>query len=387
MHLSINQPTLQKALSLVSKAVNPRSSLPVLSNVLLEATEDGLRIAATNRAIAISVWCVAEVKEPGSTTVPARLFQEFINSLPGEAVWMELNSRTETLRVSTRRNNANIKGISAEDFPILPTIGSSAIELDATILTSMIDSVTFAASGDESRLTLTGVLVSVDVETGAGIEMAATDGYRLATRSNLPLDTSSIISSVIVPSSHLDHLSKLMREADSAAAVGCEISQERSQIIFDLTCDAVTTGLQRIELSSELIDAKYPDYMMIVPKTCDTSVTVTTAELLNALKVAALFARDDSFRVFLRVHGGGVEVKATSPHMGDSCNEVAATVEGDGLEIVFDVRYLIESLNHVNADSVRVEFTHPTRPAQLCPSGMEFENWRHVVMPMFPGNR
>ncbi|HMN30829.1 MAG TPA: DNA polymerase III subunit beta, partial [Caldilineaceae bacterium] len=193
MRISLQQKDLSKALAIVSRSVATRSTMPVLSNVLLEANGNLLRVAAMNREIATSCWTPAKIEEAGSITVPARLLTEFVNSLPPERVDLTLNERTQTLTLECGRMQANIKGIDAKDFPLIATISGegeaedgamqingSALELDPATLRKMIDQVVFAASTDESRPTFTGVEITLGE---ARLGMVATDGYRLSVRS------------------------------------------------------------------------------------------------------------------------------------------------------------------------------------------------------------
>src|SRR5215212_6888008 len=197
MRVSCFQENLAKGLSIVSRAVSSRSTMPVLGNILLEAKGNQLRLAATNREIGINCWIGAKVEDEGAITVPARLLTEFVNSLPPERIDMELTVRTQTLHLNCARYDANMKGIDAYEFPLIPTAGTTVgddqesagmvkvtdgmrIELAVTGLRKMIDQVIFAASSDESKPTLTGVEVSFK---GERLSMAATDGYRLSVRS------------------------------------------------------------------------------------------------------------------------------------------------------------------------------------------------------------
>ncbi|MFZ1770589.1 MAG: DNA polymerase III subunit beta, partial [Caldilinea sp.] len=192
MRVSCLQENLAKGLAIVGRAVSSRSTMPVLANILIEASDNQLRLAATNLEIGVTCWIGAKVEDPGSITVPARLLTEFVNSLPPERIDMELTVRTQTLKLRCASFDANMKGIDAASFPIIPTIdgvtgggennGATTlhIELPSTGLRKMVDQVVFAASTDESRPTLTGV--EVTFKEGR-VTMAATDGYRLSVRS------------------------------------------------------------------------------------------------------------------------------------------------------------------------------------------------------------
>lgn len=403
MRVSCLQENLAKGLSIVGRAVSTRSTLPVLGNILLEAKDNQLRLAATNLEIGINCWIGAKVEDEGAITVPARLLTEFVNSLPPDRIDMELAVRTQTLHLSCARYDANMKGIDAADFPIIPSASGSEdeegevldgarVELDTEGLRTMIDQVSFAASSDESRPTLTGVEVTFANNT---LKMAATDGYRLSVRSvNLVQGNAMEEMTVIAPAKSLGELARISADADPEQPVLAIVTQARNQILFQITGKSGESRgvFQRVELVSQLIDARFPDYRAIIPKEYKTRTIVDTASLLKAVRVASLFARDNSNIIRVGIDpgngdgdgGGQIKLTATSSEMGDSVNELDATVEGDALEITFNARYLTDVLTHVDQPQVVLETTQATRPGMLRPIGIGEDECLHVVMPMHP---
>ncbi|MBE2239845.1 MAG: DNA polymerase III subunit beta [Caldilineaceae bacterium] len=403
MRVSCLQENLAKGLAIVGRAVSSRSTMPVLANILIEASDNQLRLAATNLEIGVTCWIGAKVEDPGSITVPARLLTEFVNSLPPERIDMELTVRTQTLKLRCASFDANMKGIDAASFPIIPTIdgvtgggennGATTlhIELPSTGLRKMVDQVIFAASTDESRPSLTGV--EVTFKEGR-VTMAATDGYRLSVRSaevdgSLP----DAPITVIVPARSLGELARVSADADEARAVQVLVTQERNQILFQIWGRSGETKggvFHRVEMASQLIDANFPDYRTIIPKTHTTRTVVDTAALLKAVRVAFLFARDNANIVRLKIQpangdvAGHVSLAATSTEIGDSVNELEAMIEGDDLEISFNAKYLIDVLSQIDEPQVVIETTQPTRPGTIRPVGMGDKEFLHVVMPMHP---
>lgn len=403
MRVSCLQENLAKGLSIVSRAVSSRSTLPVLGNILLEARGGQLRLAATNLEIGINCWIGAKVEDEGAVTVPARLLSDFINSLPPERIDMELSTRTETLHLKCNRIDANMKGISSGDFPLIPTISGSEdaedaatqiqgnrIELESLGLRKMIDQVVFAAASDESRPTLTGVEVSFREDR---LHMVATDGYRLSVRSArvegmaAPND-----GTVIVPARSLSELGRISADGDESQKIIVLIpEQNRNQILFQVWGKPdLKNSFHRVELVSQLIDARFPDYKSIIPKTHTTRSVVDTAALLKAVRVASLFARDNANIIRMSIHaangshGGQIKLTANSAEMGDNVNEIDAMVEGGDLEIAFNAKYLIDVLTQIDQPQVLIETTLPTRPGALRPVGMGENEFLHVIMPMHP---
>lgn len=405
MRVSCLQENLAKGLSIVGRAVSSRSNLPVLGNILLEARGNQLRLAATNLEIGINCWIGAKVEDEGAITVPARLLSEFVNSLPPDRIDMELAVRTQTLHLRCARFDANMKGIDAADFPIMPVISGSedaddaatqvtgtSIELEPAGLRRMIDQVVFAAASDESRPTLTGVEVSF---RDGRINMVATDGYRLSVRS-APVEgmTAPPESAVNVPARSLSEVGRICAEADEQQKVLVLFPAEsRNQILFQVWGKPdVKASFHRVELVSQLIDARFPDYRGIIPKSHTTRTVVDTASLLKAVRVASLFARDNANIVRMAVSQGTngnagegqLRITAASSEMGDNVSELDAMVEGTDLEIAFNARYLIDVLSQIDQPQVLLETTIATRPGAIRPVGMGTEDFLHVVMPMHP---
>lgn len=402
MKVSCFQENLAKGLSIVGRAVSSRSTLPVLGNILLEARDNQLRLAATNLEIGVNCWIGARVDDEGAVTVPARLLTEFVNSLPGERIDLELSVRTQTLHLQCARYEANIKGIDAAEFPIIPTVDNgegpeetavvlegSTIALETAGLRKMIDQVVFAAATDESRPTLTGVEVAF---RGERLAMAATDGYRLSVRSVELEQPFAEDMTVIVPARSLGELGRVIVDADDEKPVQVTVTQARNQILFRVWGKGTESrgAFQQVDVVSQLIDARYPDYRAIIPKNHTTRTVVATDSLLQAVKVAHLFARDNANIVRLGIQPGNgegpgtLQLTAASTDMGDNVNQLDAMVEGDDLEITFNARYLIDVLSQISEPQVVLETTQPNRPGTLRPVGMGTEEFLHVVMPMHP---
>lgn len=373
MHVSCMQENLARGLAIVSRAVATRTTLPVLSNILIATDNSRLKLAATNLEIGINCWIGARVEEEGETTVPARLLTDFVNSLPAETINMDLISRTQTLSLACSRYEANIKGIDASEFPLIPTVEDGGqITLDPEALGEMIDQVTFAAATDESRPILTGVLTRFDPGT---ITFAAADGFRLSVRSaDIDPGTAESIS-VIIPARALSELGRIL--GDTQEAVEVTVTEGRNQVLFHLP---------NVDLVSQLIEGNFPDYNQIIPKGHSTRTIVDVKPFLNAVKIASFFARDAANIVRLRIEPGSelepgtLTVSATSAELGDNVSQLDANVEGEPLEIAFNAKYLLDVLNVMGTDQVAVETSTPSSPGTFKPVGGP--DFVHVIMPM-----
>jgi len=376
MKVSCLQENLAKGLSIVGRAVSPRSTLPVLGNVLLATDAGRLKLSATNLEVGINCWIGAKVEEEGATTVPARTFIDLIGALPPEQVDMELIVSTQTINLRAGRSEANIKGIDAQEFPIVPVPeGEGGIPIEAEVLREAIEQVALAAATDESRPILTGVLAKFE---DSQLTLAAADGFRLSVRT-VPLPQSiSDPFSIIIPAQALTELGRISGEQTEPITI--HVTPTRNQVLFQLT-DVV--------LVSQLIDGNFPDYRQIIPQDRTTSTVLDTAGFLKACKMAHIFARDAAH--ITRIHvkpgtnlsGDHVIVSATSAETGDDVSEIDANVEGEEIEIAFNVRYLIDVLGVVGTPQVTLSTTTSSSPGVIRPVGDV--DFTHVIMPMHLG--
>jgi DNA polymerase-3 subunit beta len=377
MKVSCLQENLARGLSIVGRAVSPRSTLPVLSNVLLATDGGRMKLSATNLEVGINCWIGGKVEEEGAITVPARTLIDLVNSLRPGQVEMEAIVRTQTLNIRAIRSEANIKGIDAQDFPVVPVPeGGDGVRVDPAALRQAIDQVAFVAATDESRPILTGVLAKFEDDR---LTMAAADGYRLSVRTIQLAEKVPDPFSVIVPGRAMVELARVSGE--QADPVTITVTPTHNQILFQLT-DVV--------LVSQLIDGNFPDYRQIIPTERNTETVVDTDAFLDACKTALIFARDAAHITRLHVKppadgdSGRIIVSATSAETGDDVTDLDATVDGDEVEIAFNVRYLIDVLSVVGSPQVTLETTESSSPGVLRPASDA--DFTHVIMPMHLGH-
>lgn len=376
MKVSCLQENLVKGLSIVGRAVSTRSTLPVLGNVLVATDNGRLKLSATNLEIVITCWIGAKVEESGAITVPARTFSDLIGALPQDQVNMALNEPTQTLHVSCARTEANLKGIDAQEFPLVPESDrEKRIRVETDVFKHMIAQVAFAAATDDTRPMLTGVSTHFEQSQ---VMMAATDGFRLSVRSaQIPGLTEDAIT-VTIPARALVELNRVA--ADDAEAIYITLPEGRNQIIFDM---------DNIVLVSQLIDGNFPDYGPIIPKRHNTRTVLGTAEFFKACKTAEIFARESSHTARIRIEPGDeitpgyAIVAATSSETGDNVAQIDASVDGDPIEIAFNVKYMTDVLNVIDTPQVALETTSPMEPGVLKPLGDT--DFVHIIMPMHFG--
>ncbi len=374
MKAIVLQENLARGLNVVSRAVSPRSTLPVLANVLLASDEGRLRLSATNLEMGITCWIGARIEEEGSTTVPARTFSDLVNTLPGDQVTLTLDVNTQTLNVRCGPSNTDIKCIDAQEFPPMPAPElDNAIRLNVLDFKEMVHQVAFAASTDEARPVLQGVLIQVE---GEQITLAAADGFRLSVRKAQLSQPAPQSINVIVPARALNELARIVADGNNELLM--LVPKGRGQVVF--RCGDV-------ELVSQLIEGTYPDYQNIIPRNYQTRVLVSTAALLKACKQAEIFARESINEARLNIKPasdpslpGEVEVTAFSEETGKNETVIEASVEGKGLLIAFNVKFLREALEAIKTPNVALEMNTSQTPGVIRPVGGD--DFVHVIMPM-----
>jgi DNA polymerase III subunit beta len=377
MKVTVLQENLARGLGVVGKAVSPRSTLPVLANILIATDEGRLRLSATNLEMGITCWIPARIDEEGSTTVPARTFLDLVSTLPSDQVLLKLDMQTQTLNVRGGTSTNDIKCIDSQEFPPLPVPDfEGAVQINSGDFREMIHQVVFAASSDEARPVLMGVLVQVDKDK---LTMAAADGFRLSVRRAV-LSTPTVVPvSSIVPAQALKELARVATDAEEP--IYMVLPKGRGQVVF---------RVKDVEIVSQLIDGTFPDYQQIIPRSYKSRTLVSTSSLLKACKQAEIFAREGSnvARFNIKTAQGEmqpseVEISATSEETGKNETIVEATVDGGGLLIAFNVKFLREALEVIRTPNVALETSAPNAPGVVKPVGDD--QFLHVIMPMHLG--
>lgn len=373
MKVTVLQENLAQGINIVSRAVSPRSTLPVLANVLAATDEGRLRLSATNLELGITCWIGAKIEREGSTTIPARTFAELISTLPKDRVEMDLNERTQSLHVKCGTSNTDIKCIDAQEFPPMPALDArEGFQLNVADLKEMIQQVVFSASSDEARPVLTGVLVEIQDED---ISFASADGFRLSVRSAKLSAPASRPISVIIPARALSELARVA--TDGSQMVTMLLPEGRRQVVF---------RMKDIEVVSQLIEGNFPDFRQVIPQSYETRSVMSTDTFLKACRQAEIFARENSHIARVNITPGSdlqpgtVEIFAQSEETGQNETVVDATIEGPPLLIAFNVRFLCDVLEVIKTPNVALETTTAASPGVVRPLGDS--NFLHVIMPM-----
>jgi DNA polymerase III subunit beta len=368
MKFEILQQDLLPAIQSVSRSVGVRANLPVLNNILLSTQDGKLKIAATNLEIGIIKFISANIIEDGETTVPAKTIHELISTLGSTKLTLE--TKGDVLTVISGKFKASINGISASEFPVIPTDTAEAVNFNKDILKAY-GRVMFAASVDGGRPQLAGVLT--EAHPGK-LDLVATDGFRLA-HQQISLPGQKITFKTLIPKKTLEEVLRIIDEEkgslDSSSNEGISISTTQNQIIFKI-------GLNLV--SSRLIEGNFPSWEKIIPTEHTTRVIIEKAKLSQAIKLASVFAKTEANVITFDITPESIVVTSETKEVGDQTNEVEAQVEGQPLKIAFSARFLADAVSASEATSLVIEFSSPLSPARISPVGIE--GLEYIVMPV-----
>ncbi len=370
MRITILQQDLLPNLQAVSRSVGVKGTLPVLGNILLQTESGRLKLSATNLELGVIKRVNAQVEEEGEITIPARTFLEVVASLSGESLVLETNS--DQLKLSTKSFNATLNGISAAEFPAIPLASENTIMLPAQVLQQALMEITFAAAVDEGRPILTGILTQVKQDS---LELVATDGFRLAhktTKLQKGEDSKTIKS--LIPRRTFEEVVRLISEelkGQKDEQVALATSENQNQIIFKIG---------QTQLSSRLIEGQFPAWEKIIPQKAENRAVLDRAEVLKAVKLASIFARNEANIIKIETLEKSLKLTSEAKEVGGQETEVAAQIEGTKILVAFNSKYLTEALSACQSSQVVIEFSGSLSPALIKPMGEE--GLEYVIMPI-----
>lgn len=366
MDLQVLQENLSKALSITSRFASSKAQLPVLGNIYLLAKKNKLIVASTNLELSVSLPIGAKVKKEGEITIPSRVITDLIGNLPAGSI--NLSVEKENLKVTAQNFRSTVSAMNASDFPSVPhAIGKNTINLDKEGFLSSLSLVLFSASTDETRPVLTGVLT---VFKKGEINLVATDGFRLSLKK---LKTKGLKSKeeIILPKNALSELTRLSGEDED---IKFSYKKGESQVVF---------AMDGITFSSRTIEGEFPDFQKIIPKSTNYKINLDREELLRAVKLSSIFAKDSANMLKLKVLKDTIEISAESSNSGEQKMRVDAKVESENsktLEIAFNYRFLEEFLSAIKGEEVQIELTDPNAPGVFTdPTDSDF---LHLIMPV-----
>lgn len=368
MKLSCDRASLALATNHAKGVANHRSSLPVIANILLQANGNKLTVTATDLEVRLSMSIDAAIEKNGSVTVPAKTFADLVRTLSDDTVSMELSERTITLSLECGKNKASLKGLAADEFPVVSSGDPELLTvMTAESLQTAMAKAVMAASVDESRPMLTGVLCEFEGDT---LTLAAADGFRLArVRATLPNPVEERVEA-LVPAKSVSKLIRLRPDDDDV-----KISTAGGTVIFELPDTTLT---------SQIIQLQFPDYTQIIPQKVETTATFERKQMIERCQAARIFAREAAGALRLNLAQGlpigSITITAKSEEAGNSSGIVDATIEGEDIEIAVNVAYLLDALKVLDDEKIELRLTQPNSPLLLKPES--HDDTVFVVMPM-----
>lgn len=366
MKIICTQENLNQGLGLVSHIANKNSNLPILNNVLIKAEKEGIILITTDLEIGVRVFVRSKVEEEGSFTVDAKLLNSFIGLLPKENISLIL-SEDNNLEVKSNNQETTIKGMEAEDFPLIPEISKdNEIELSSSDLKKSLSQVIFSASLDNTRVEINAVNFNFKGNT---LTLAATDSYRLAEK-KIKITQQNKESNLIIP---LKTLQELLRILSENSEKNLKIYFNENQIMF---------SLDGVDLVSRVIDGNYPDYRQIIPEKFNTNVKCEVDKLLPAVRAVSLFCKQGINDIRMSFDNSTKEIIITtaSAHAGKSMAKVSAEVSGENNDIVFNYRYILDGLSNIDQKEVVLSINSNNSPGLIKPIGDD--GYVYLVMPI-----
>jgi DNA polymerase III subunit beta len=369
MEITVSKFELLRELTATQGVVERKTTIPILSNYLLEAAGDKLSLTATDLDLSLRTSCSVKVKKEGACTIPARKLHDYVKLLPDADITIRL---LENHWVSIRcgRSNTKMVGMARSNFPSLPAFPTAGVvKIPAQALRGLITKTGFAIANEESRYTLNGALMVLKPES---ITMVATDGHRLAhiERGGEKFEGVSGEMKTLVPKKCMDELKSLL---DSTDAEAIEFAKDESTLFFRIGPRLLT---------SRQLTGQFPNFEAVLPKDNNKSITLHGEELSAAISRVAQFADERSRAVRLKLEKGELKLSASSTETGESEDSLEADYNGDPLTIGFNAAYLLDFLKAVGAGDVKLELKDAQSAGQLRPAESEDYKYRYIVMPM-----
>ncbi|HEY6292094.1 MAG TPA: DNA polymerase III subunit beta [Terriglobia bacterium] len=369
MEFSAKKSELLRELDLAQGVVEKKATIPILSNLLLEAGDGYIRLSATDLELGISSKCPAKIKKDGAGTVPARRLVEIVRSLPEADVRFKI-LENHWVQLNCERSSFKLVGMARDNFPALPQVPASLASIPGAALATLIRRTAFAVSSEESRYTLNGALLLLKPETAT---MVATDGHRLAlVEHDVKVGGLSNELRILVPRKAMAEIEKLLSQTSDDAPV--EISKDDSHLFFSVG--------ERI-LISRLLTGQFPNYEAVLPKETPRLAELDKEAFTAALRRVALLSDERSHAVRLRLDKGQLELFSTSGEYGEAQEGIDASYQDEAMEIGFNHQYILDFLGVLGeSEKIRLELQDEQSAGQLRPVGEEAYRYRYVVMPM-----
>ncbi len=376
MKIICTQENLNRAISIVGRIIGKNTTLAILNNVLLKAEKNRLGLSSTNLELGVNCWIGGKIIEEGEVTVPTRLFSGFVSNLPSGNV--EIKSTEDTLTLKCGGYKTNIKGLNAKEYPLTPKIEAEPVFIAGSLeFKRALAQVLPSVSNSESRIEITGVFMDVSQLKKEKIVLVATDSYRLAEktinlkRGSVNKDTLKILgdlNSIIIPKNTIQELIKDLDDENETV----EVIISENQILF---------RFGNVNMVSRLIEGKYPDYKQIIPDKFESKASVNVGEMINAIKVASLFADVSNNSIELGLGAEQkLEINSETSEIGSNNTKIPAEITGKDIKVRYNYKYLFDGLNSILGEKVFLEINNESLPTIL--TSTNDKSFIYVIMPI-----
>ncbi|SOC43900.1 DNA polymerase III beta subunit [Salinicoccus kekensis] len=359
MKININRQYFIEQLNHCLKAISPRTTLPILTGIKIDVKDDHMILTGSDSEVSIEITVplevdneeVLEIERSGAVVLSGRFFVDIIKKLSGEFVQLETNDSYQT-KITASKSEFNLSGNNPEQYPLLPEVSDEeSLVISASVLKDVINQTNFAVSLSETRPVLTGVHWQFDNDE---ITFTATDSHRLALRKLRGGQFNSDLGNAIIPGKSLSELNKIINDTDEEV----EIHLSQNQVLF---------SYGNMRFISRLLEGNYPDTSRLFPENYETKVTVKNAEFFHAIDRVSLLAREGGNNVIrMNVNTSSVELSSNSPEVGTVNEDInTGEIEGEGLKISFNSKYMMDALRAINNEDVTIEFYGTMRPFTL----------------------
>lgn len=374
MKISSLQENLKKSLLISSRIAGKNVNLPILNNIKIEALNGNIKLFSTDLEIGIICSVRGKVEEEGEYTIDSKIFSDFIALLPNKKV--NLKKKEHSINIECDNYKTSINGQDADEYPLIPQVEKNEVcKININEFKKALSQVVFAVSHSETRIELTGVFFNIKKE---GLILASTDSYRLAER-KVEIDKESTITNreVIVPAKVLQELIRILSVVSEQ-----DVTNENSNIEIYISDNQIQFSVNGIELVSRLIEGQYPDYTQIIPTTFESFAIINRAELIRAIKAAAIFSKTgiNDINLDFTTDKKSVVISSTSGQAGENITNLEATVGGKDNGIVVNYRYLLDGLNNISEENIRIEVINSNTPCII--RGEKNESLVYIVMPI-----
>ncbi len=364
MNFKIGRQSFQKELGLLQGVVEKKSTIPILSNLMIVAKESGIELKATDLDLSVSTFCDAEVHETGSLCIPAKKLFEIVRAFPESEIELKSGEK-DLVTLSCERSRFRLFGVLTDNFPEIKSMPDGALTLPAELFRTLTTRTIFAITNEESRYALNGARFELNQ---SAVRMVATDGHRLSFMEK-KIDHPGDKLEVLIPKKTLAELSKFSAESDDPI----ELAFHENHLFFKFG--------KRV-LISRTLSGQFPNYEMVLPKDNNNRFTIEGQRLASALRRVSLVADDRSHAIKFELTDNLVRVSATSEGVGDAGEELAVEYEGPSISIGFNSQYLLDFFTVINEGEIVVEFKDSSSQVQLRPKDEVDYDYRYIVMPM-----